>query len=331
MSQELVCEDDLTLEDGELFHSKKGRVLVEPAPLAPLADTHGHLTVISQHDPARAIARAALAGVRLLVTPLDPVDDRHDMDAVLADLTAWQDRARGLLADAVKRGHVPPVWQAHPGLPELPDNVRLVAGAHPYGALEFDDAARARMGRMLADPRCVGVGEIGLDYTCDVPHDAQLACFSEQLAMARERDLPVELHIRDVRDDPSAEAHADAAALLAREGVPDAGCDLHCFTNDVEVVRPFLELGCHVAFGGAATFKRSDDIREAAVAVPLGRLLSETDCPYMAPVPLRGQECEPAMVCFSAACVADAREAAGVSTRLETYEALWANACELFG
>jgi TatD DNase family protein len=331
MSQELVCEDDLTLEDGELFHSKKGRVLAEPAPLAPLADTHGHLTVISQHDPARAIARAALAGVRLLVTPLDPVDDRHDMDAVLADLTAWQDRSRELLADVASRGHVPPAWQTHPDLPELPDNVRLVAGAHPYGALEFDDAARARMGRMLADPRCVGVGEIGLDYTCDVPHDAQLACFSEQLAMARERDLPVELHIRDVRDDPSSEAHVDAAALLAREGVPSAGCDLHCFTNDVEVVRPFLELGCHVAFGGAATFKRSDDIREAAVAVPLDRLLSETDCPYMAPVPLRGQECEPAMVCFSAACVADAREAAGVSTRLETYEALWANACELFG
>ena len=88
---------------------------------------------------------------------------------------------------------------------------------------------------------------------------------------------------------------------------------------------------CHVAFGGAATFKRSDDIRAAAAACPEGRILSETDCPFMAPVPLRGLECEPAMVGFSAALVASVREEAGVATGEKTYEALWRNANDLFG
>jgi TatD DNase family protein len=321
--------DSLTKGDGSLFHTRKGRPQPWPKPLAPLADTHCHLTVFEGHDPAEAICRAALVGCRLLVVPIDPTEDGTDAEAFLASLTAWLDEARALLARAVDDGLVPPEFPGHPSWTGIPD-VRILAGTHPYGAAIHDAAARERLETFLSDPRCVGVGEIGLDYTCDVPVDVQLAVFDEQLACARERSLPVELHIRDERDDASHAAHLAAAELLAERGVPEAGCDLHCFTDDIACVRPFVGMGCHVAFGGAVTFSKSDDIRDAAAFVPDGLILSETDCPYMAPVPLRGEECEPAMVAFSAACVADVREEAGISSRKATYESLWHNACELF-
>ena len=86
-----------------------------------------------------------------------------------------------------------------------------------------------------------------------------------------------------------------------------------------------------MAFGGAATFNKSDDIRDAAAACPAHLVITETDSPYMAPVPLRGEECEPAMVAFTAACLAQTRADAGVATPAETYRALWRNACNLFG
>ena len=356
-----TCEEldqDPALMDGVLFHDRKGRPREVPAPLAPLADTHGHLTAFWRRAPARAIARAALAGVRLLVVPLDALTDcvpgagaDPDLDdeppapaRTAAELLAFVDdavrEARALMAPYATAGLVPPCFPGHdllsgpaadePPTEAFPLDVRVVAGVHPYGAAEFDDACRARLAELLGAPRCVGVGEIGLDYTCEVPHATQLVCFREQLAIARDRDLPVELHIRDARDDAACEAHADALALLREAGVPRAGCDLHCYTGDVATMLPFAELGCHVAFGGAVTFKRSDAIREAAAACPSHLLVSETDCPYMAPVPLRGEECEPAMVGLSAACVAQVREDAGVATRRETYEALWANALDLF-
>ncbi len=344
---------DSSLADGELFHNRKGKPREWPRPLAPLADTHGHLTAFWHRDPAEAVARAALAGVRLLVVPLDALTDcvpgsGADPDCddepstprrTAAELLAFVDdavaRARVRMPRYAEAGIVAsdfPGYEMPSGTTSaLPLDVRVVAGVHPYGAAEFDNACRARMEELLASARCVGVGEIGLDYTCAVPHGVQLACFREQLAMARAHDLPVELHIRDARDDEACEAHADALALLRETGVPPRGCDLHCYTGNVETMLPFAELGCHVAFGGAVTFKRSDDIRAAAAACPERLVVSETDCPYMAPVPLRGEECEPAMVAFSAACVAQVREEAlGIPAR-DTYAALWRNACELFG
>ena len=113
--------------------------------------------------------------------------------------------------------------------------------------------------------------------------------------------------------------------------MPEAGCDLHCFTDSPEVMAPFAEMGCRIAFGGAATFNRSEDIRAAIAACPEHLIISETDAPYMAPVPLRGQECEPAMVALTADMVASVRaQACGVS-REETYRAQWENAHRLFG
>ena len=334
MSQQISL-DHLMLADGELFHDQNGASCAWPRPLAPLADTHGHLTSFRAHDPAMALVRAALAGVRLLVVPVDVVDDVPrkwpSVPAFLAWLEDQVDLARVCLAEARGMGLTPPEFEGVDA-PALLDNVRIVAGAHPYGSLEVDDAAIERLRELLASPRAVCVGEFGLDYGpySKVPADAQEAAFRRQLRVAHELDLPVQLHIRDAAGDVLANAHRHAARVLQEEGVPARGCDLHCFTSDVRVMEDFTRLGCHVAFGGAVTFSRSEDIRKAAAYCPERYLLTETDSPYMAPVPLRGQECEPAMVAFTAARVAEVREDAGRGGRQSTYEALWANACKLF-
>ena len=240
--------------------------------------------------------------------------------------------ARDCLDEAAELGFVPPAfdgWDA----PDLLSNVRIVAGVHPYGAEGFDDAAEALMRELLASPRCVGVGEIGLDFGPynEVSPREQEECFRHQLRMAHELGLPVELHIRDGVDDMVGEAHALAVRVLAQEGVPEAGCDLHCFTSDARIMEDFCRLGCNIAFGGASTFSRSEDIRDAARVCPERLMVTETDCPYMAPVPLRGEECEPAMVVFVADMLARERETAGVAPAAQTYASLWRNACKLFG
>lgn len=321
-----------------LFTTKKGEPVEVPVPLAPLADTHGHLTPLRHMHPAVAIARAALVGVRLLAVPVDPADDVPDVPA----FAAWFDdvlrTASELLASNggyPSNGEYPLCLDTPPCPETLPHNTFFLAGVHPYGAQKFieDPAVRARLLELLDHPLCKGVGEFGLDYGPwnKLPADVQIAAFREHLRIAHERNLPVELHIRDADGDKCAQAHVDALRVLQEEGMPVAGCDLHCYTSGPEVMAPFAELGCHVAFGGAVTFARSDDIRAAAAACPSHKILSETDSPYMAPVPLRGQRCEPAMVAFSAACVAQAREEAGVALRAQTYADLWHNALRFFG
>lgn len=333
---------DLVGESGALFHDKKHRAIDLPAASAPLADTHGHLTVFRKMDPARALARAALAGVRLLVVPLDPTEDATDAPARLAWLDEQLERAAEQLELAKRHGLTPPRPSGYEELPDLLDNVRIVCGVHPYGAADFlgrgkqgpafGEAAHEALAELLAHPRCVGVGEIGIDFGPwnELPEDVQVEAFVEQLRLVHAQEMPVELHIRDAQDDPSAHAHQLAAEILGDEGVPQVGCDLHCFTSGPEVLDPFVRLGCHIAFGGAATFARSEEIRAAAALCPSSRILSETDSPYMAPAPLRGRECEPAMVAFSAACVARTRAESGVATVDETYRMLWDNACTLF-
>ncbi|MBR2681712.1 MAG: TatD family hydrolase [Atopobiaceae bacterium] len=336
--------DELLPEDGSLFHDKKGKAVALPHAWAPLADSHGHLTHFRRNDPSVALARAALVGMRFLVVPLDPTGDAHDALATLAWLDTVVDRATALLDEAAKQGVEPPVIVGYENVPALVDNVHIIAGTHPYGAeaylgrgsdersdASFGAASHEAMYVLLESTRCVGVGEIGLDFGpySELEAEVQVEAFVEQLKLAHERNLPVELHLRDEEDGVHTTGHDLALDVLRAQGVPERGCDLHCYTADVEVMRPFVELGCHVAFGGAVTFPRSQDIREAAASCPLHLLLSETDSPYMSPVPLRGKECEPAMVAFSASCVANVREEVGISTPQETYRALWDNAMRL--
>ncbi len=335
MSQPCVF-DRLMLADGELFHDSKGRACPAPRALAPLADTHGHLGSLKLHDPALALARAALAGVRLLVVPIDPVGEfprKWGSVSELEDFLATHIRiARDCLNEAAELGFVVPEFEGW-DVPSLLGNVHIVAGTHPYGAAGYDDAAEALTRELLASPYAVGVGEIGLDFGPynEVDPRVQGEAFRRQLRLAHELGLPVELHIRDAAGDAGCTAHREAVRVLKEEGVPEAGCDLHCFTSNKHVMEDFKQLGCHIAYGGAATFSRSAEIRDALALTPGRYLITETDCPYMAPVPLRGEECEPAMVAFTAALAAQVRAEAGVASAEQTYRAMWENACALFG
>lgn len=335
MSRKVHVSDAMTFEDGSLFHDGKGKPVELPVPLFPLADSHGHVTHFHDHEPAAALARAAVAGVRLLVVPLDPTGDARDARAVLDRISRWEEQALAELALLEERcGLKPPAWPAEltHGLANQPLDLRIVGGAHPYGAPYLNEDALAQLDLLLADRRCVGVGEIGLDVGPwnKAQLDEQVTGFRQQLRVAHERGLPVELHLRDEGDERTT-AHDLALKVLQEEGVPEAGCDLHCYTSGPEVMASFVELGCHIAFGGAATFPRSEDIRAAAVACPERLILCETDSPYMAPQPLRGQECEPAMVALSAALLAKERAEAGVAAPEATYQALWENALHFFG
>lgn len=326
---------EVPVTDGALAftkHTKRGdKVYPVPAPLAPLFDTHAHLACFWTKDPAEVLVRATRAGVCSLVTLYDPLGDGCDLPTFQARLREWTRRARAELADA------PGADSAQAASASLLGNVRYLVGAHPYGAPDYADATQRVLEAALADPLCVGIGEIGLDYHFDAdddieaaPHDVQMACMARQLALAVERDVPVELHLRNDAADDAREAHADAYRVLSDVGIPRAGCILHCFGEDRATMERFVELGCHIAFGGAATFKRNAHIREAFAACPAERILFETDCPYMAPEPIRGLECEPAMIVFTAdALCRDRAERTGEDAR-GIAAAAWANARRIF-
>ena len=197
--------------------------------------------------------------------------------------------------------------------------IAVAVGVHPHNADTLDDAALAALTRMAAAPGVVAVGETGLDYYYEhSPRDAQRTAFARTVALARSVGLPLVVHVRD--------AHADAAAILARENAAAVGGVIHCFTGTRDDVRPYLDLGFHVSVAGIVTFKNAASLREAVREVPLDRLLVETDAPFLAPVPHRGRRNEPAHVRVVAEAVA--------ATRGDTFttvaEATTANAARLF-
>ena len=142
------------------------------------------------------------------------------------------------------------------------------------------------------------MGEIGLDYHYDLsPREDQRRAFRRQIRLAHTTGLPAALHVR--------EAHDEAFAILREEGFPEPGTLLHCFDLDWETLEPWVDRGCFVALGGALTFKRCQDTRDAVARTPRNLLLTETDSPYMTPEPMRGMPCGPAHTVFTAACMAE--------------------------
>lgn len=171
--------------------------------------------------------------------------------------------------------------------------VRFAIGVHPHVAGRYagraDQAIAIVREAIAATPQTRAVGEIGLDYHYDfAPRDVQREVFRQQVALARELKLPVVIHTREASD--------DTFAILVEEGRGDLTGVFHCFSGDVAMARAALDLGFHVSFAGIVTFPKAEGVREAARAVPAGRLLVETDAPYLAPVPYRGKRNEPAYV-----------------------------------
>jgi TatD DNase family protein len=230
-----------------------------------LVDHHCHLDFPDfEADRAGFVARAAAAGVGAMVT--------------------ISTRIRA--CDVYRR-----IAEAHPA-------VFFSVGTHPHQAHEELDIPIAEIVRLSAHPKCVAIGEAGLDYFYKKsPPEAQAEGFRRHIAAARETGLPLEIHTRD--------ADADTIRILDEEMARGPfKAVLHCFTGGAELARRAVALGLMVSFSGVVTFKKSEALREIAAEVPLDRLLVETDAPFLAPDPHRGKRNEPAFVVHTAATLA---------------------------
>ena len=252
-----------------------------------LFDTHCHLADPRfDEDRDAAIARLAEAGVARALVVADPREDAPNEDKVFSLVDAY-------------------------------DFLYGAIGVHPHNASGWDDDAEAIVRRYLSHPKCRLLGEIGLDYHYDLsPRGVQREVFDRQLDLACELGVPVQLHIR--------EAHGDCMDLLrarAKSGRMPGGI-MHCYTGSWEAAKVYLDLGLYISLSGAVTFKNAPKLQEVAQNTPADRLLIETDCPYMAPVPLRGRRNEPAFIVHTFEKVAELRGA----DREALSEQLWANA-----
>lgn len=178
-------------------------------------------------------------------------------------------------------------------LAEEYDYLFAACGVHPHEAEQEEEKLDA-LYTLLKHEKCLAVGEIGLDYHYDFsPRDTQQRVFERQLQMANELQMPVIVHDR--------ESHEDTMRLLKKYRPTGV---VHCFSGSDQMAKEVVKLGMYVGFGGALTFKGARKPLEAAAAVPKDRLLLETDCPYMAPVPHRGKRCDSAMIPLAAAVIA---------------------------
>ena len=232
-------------------------------------DSHAHLDASDfDADRAEVLARARAAGVDAIVLVAAPRD----------------------LAEAAR-----PL-----ALAETDAALFATVGVHPHDAARIEDSWWSELERLARHPKVVAVGETGLDYYYDhSPHDAQRAAFARHIELARSVGKPVVCHVRD--------AHVDARRMLDAAGVGRAGGPggvIHCFTGNAEQAAAYAALGLYVSFSGITTFKTAGPIREAVRSVPRERLLIETDCPFLAPVPMRGRRNEPAFLVHTAEVVA---------------------------
>lgn len=233
-----------------------------------LIDSHCHLDFPElAEDRSGVLSRAAEAGVTGMVT----------------------------ISTRVKRyGEITAIADAHA-------NVWCSVGTHPHHAHEELDVTTEELVRLSEHPRCVAIGEAGLDYHYEGDYAAQTTGFRRHIAAARITGLPLVIHARS--------ADADVAKLLEEESGAGGPFPfvLHCFTGGKELARRGLALGGYLSFSGIITFKNAEEIREVAAECPTDRYLVETDAPYLAPVPHRGKTNEPSYVRHTAERLAEIR------------------------
>jgi TatD DNase family protein len=188
---------------------------------------------------------------------------------------------------AIGTGEGPPDLEVAIRLADKHEFIYATVGVHPHDAAKASEETFARLASLSKHPKVRAVGEIGLDYHYDFsPRHVQRAVFERQLALAAAAALPVVIHTREAWEDTMSILRANWRG----EGI------MHCFTGDAVQAREALDLGFHLAFGGVLTFPKAEQVREAARITPLEKLLVETDCPYLAPVPMRGKRNEPAFI-----------------------------------
>ena len=199
---------------------------------------------------------------------------------------------------AIGTGNGPPDLEVAVRQAERYSFIYASVGVHPHDASKATAESFDRLRELARHPKVVAVGEIGLDYHYDFsPREVQRSVFTQQLEIAADAGLPIAIHTR--------EAWEDTIALL-REHWHGAGV-MHCFTGDEQQAGEALDLGFHLSFGGVLTFPKAEGVRQAARITPSDRLLVETDCPYLAPVPHRGKRNEPAFLVETVKRLAEVR------------------------
>ena len=199
------------------------------------------------------------------------------------------------------------------------NHVFATTGVHPHNAEQMSDEVLKGIDHYASHKRVVAIGETGLDYFYMNSEKAvQINSFTHQIRMSKKHNLPIIIHVRD--------AHEDMVRILGEEDLADPPGVIHCFTGDYETAVKYLDLGFYISFSGIVTFKRSEELREAAKNIPSDKILIETDSPYLAPVPHRGKPNEPSFVKHVAETVAEVR---GI-TYEELAELTKANAEQLF-
>ena len=260
-----------------------------------LIDTHAHLDDRKfAADQALVLERALAADVRTIITV------GTDLESSRRSVTLASNHG----GDTPNR-RTPAIW--------------ATVGVHPHDATKLDPEVLTELDRLARNNRVVAIGEIGLDlYRNLSPQAVQETAFVEQLELARRLDKPVVIHDR--------EAHTQVLDLL-RQVAKDWQGVLHCFSGDEEMARQVISMGFYISLAGPLTFDNALRLQAVARSVPLERLLIETDCPYLAPHPYRGQRNEPAFVRQVAAKLAELK-----GTSLERVaQATTENARQLFG
>lgn len=176
-----------------------------------------------------------------------------------------------------------------------------VVGMHPHDAKDLDEKSYQRLAEMAVQPKIVAVGEIGLDYHYDFsPRDVQRTVFRRMIGLAREVKRPIVIHDR--------EAHEDVLAIVREEKAREVGGIFHCYSGSWQMAKEVLKEGFYLSIAGPVTFANARKLAEVVKEAPLDRLLIETDCPYLAPVPFRGKRNEPAFVAKVAEMIAAIKE-----------------------
>jgi TatD DNase family protein len=235
---------------------------------------------------------------------LDSAEFNEDRDAVIERAIA----AGVETMLAIGTGDGPPDLEAGLRLADQHPAFYATVGIHPHDAAKASPDDFKRLGELLARPKLLAVGEIGLDYHYDFsPREIQKSAFIQQMEIAAEAKKPIVIHTREAWD--------DTLALIEQHWAPHGiGGIMHCFSGGPEEARRALDLGLYLSFGGIVTFPKALAVQEAAKSVPRDRILIETDAPYLAPVPKRGKRNEPALIVHTARKLAE--------LRAESYEEL---------
>ncbi|MDQ3220752.1 MAG: TatD family hydrolase [Acidobacteriota bacterium] len=187
------------------------------------------------------------------------------------------------------------------------ENVYTALGVHPHDAKFYDDKAENHLIDLVkSSEKVIAWGEIGLDFYYDhSPKDVQTDVFRRQIRTAKALELPIIIHSRDANDETVEILTEECSSRSESEEGKFRGGIMHCFGGTPEMAESLIDLGFLISFAGNVTFKKADNLRDAARVVPLNKLLIETDCPFLTPVPLRGKRNEPSFVVHTALFLAD--------------------------